>query len=320
MREIEYIYLETTNYCNLDCSFCNRSEVVGNQAMHMRVEDWKRILKQLEDQPIREAKLMGLGEPFLHPRFWEICQLYKEAFPNSFLISATNCQYSISNNFRQAIRNIDMLYLSIDGWGENYERDRKPAKWKKLIKFLNELEMVDRGNCKMCVNYVVNPSNVFDIEKVQGLVEKYGLDELRLNVAQNWSESGSAELGYNEEQISYLQRWQPFIKGRAPWTFSDCFWPHNGLYVDVNGNVKVCCMNTSTRPLGNMFRQNLADIRSSPAFQAIKDGCLKDRPAPHCQNCSYKQLSPLLERLLPKSKKSQNTRTPAFHKRLAHTT
>ena len=26
MDKITYAYLETTNYCNLDCSFCNRDE------------------------------------------------------------------------------------------------------------------------------------------------------------------------------------------------------------------------------------------------------------------------------------------------------
>ena len=29
MDKITYAYLETTNYCNLDCSFCNRTDVIG---------------------------------------------------------------------------------------------------------------------------------------------------------------------------------------------------------------------------------------------------------------------------------------------------
>ena len=33
-----------------------------------------------------------------------------------------------------------MMYLSIDGYKESYERDRSPAKWSKLIKFLNDFK------------------------------------------------------------------------------------------------------------------------------------------------------------------------------------
>ena len=39
MDKITYAYLETTNYCNLDCSFCNRTDVIG-PLKHMSLEDW----------------------------------------------------------------------------------------------------------------------------------------------------------------------------------------------------------------------------------------------------------------------------------------
>jgi len=29
MKPVTYAYLETTNYCNLACSFCNREDVIG---------------------------------------------------------------------------------------------------------------------------------------------------------------------------------------------------------------------------------------------------------------------------------------------------
>ena len=28
-NNITYVYLETTNYCNLNCGFCNRDDVIG---------------------------------------------------------------------------------------------------------------------------------------------------------------------------------------------------------------------------------------------------------------------------------------------------
>ena len=56
MDKITYAYLETTNYCNLDCSFCNRDEVIG-PLKHMSLEDWGKLLDGIKHHPIQEANL-----------------------------------------------------------------------------------------------------------------------------------------------------------------------------------------------------------------------------------------------------------------------
>ena len=174
MNKITYAYLETTNYCNLDCSFCNRTDVIG-PLKHMSLEDWGKLLDGIKHHPIEEAKLMGMGEPMLHPQFDEVCRMFKEVFPNAKLIVATNCQYNIKEGlefrrkFQECLKYIDLLYFSIDGWGESYERDRSPAKWSKLLKFLEDFKTINRYDCECVVNYVVNAYNVDDIEKVDKL-------------------------------------------------------------------------------------------------------------------------------------------------------
>jgi MoaA/NifB/PqqE/SkfB family radical SAM enzyme len=110
VRPITYAYLETTNYCNLDCSFCNRSDVIG-PLKHMSLENWGKLLDGIKHHPIKEAKLMGMGEPFLHPQFDEVVKKFKEVFPECFLIVSTNCQYNINEKFQESLKYIDMLYL-----------------------------------------------------------------------------------------------------------------------------------------------------------------------------------------------------------------
>jgi len=56
---ITYAYLETTNYCNLDCSFCNRMDVIG-PLKHMSLDKWEKLLNGISHHPITEAKLMGM--------------------------------------------------------------------------------------------------------------------------------------------------------------------------------------------------------------------------------------------------------------------
>jgi len=308
MREIKYAYLETTNYCNLRCSFCNRLDVIG-PLKHMSLENWEILLNKIKHHPLKTAKLMGMGEPFLHPQFDEVTQKFKEYFPKTFVIVATNCQYSIKfdspmrKKFENALNNIDLLYLSIDGFESNYERDRSPAKWDKLIDFLENLQSVNRNKCQIVVNYVVNKCNIYDIQKIEELRQKYNLEKLRLNIAQIWSEDKSITdfekiYGYEEKDLEYLKNnWQKNIMGKQNWEYQDCFWVKEGLYTTVEGNIKVCCLNTSAVPIGNIFKDNIDEVFESNKFTEIKNGCMSNNPTEHCKKCSYKELTPILKKL-----------------------
>ena len=270
LKPITYVYLETTNYCNLACSFCNRDEVIGT-LQHMPISKFRKLLESIKDHPIKEGKLMGMGEPMLHPKFDQICKIFKDYFPSAKLIVATNCQYKIKESFTNSLKYIDLLYFSIDGYKESYERDRAPAKWDKLITFLDKFKEVNRYKCDVVINYVVNPDNIYDIQKIDRLRKDNKLGELRLNIAQDWSEDKSLPGGYNKEQILYLKtNWSNNIKGKSKWDYEDCFWVEEALYTTVEGNVKMCCMNTGAKP------------------------CKTNNPTSHCKNCSYKELVPIL--------------------------
>ncbi len=300
MDKITYAYLETTNYCNLDCSFCNRTDVIG-PLKHMSLEDWGKLLDGIKHHPIEEAKLMGMGEPMLHPQFDEVCRMFKEVFPKCKLIVATNCQYNINDKFRECMKYIDMLYFSIDGYEKNYERDRAPAKWKKLIRFLDQFESVDRHECNVVVNYVVNAYNVYDIPRIDELRVNYNLGELRLNIAQIWDADTKmsddvATSGYTKHQLDYLKKnYGGKIMGKSKWDFKDCFWVNNAIYTTVEGHVKMCCMNTGAEPFGNLFENTIDEIRLMDDYQNVKKGCQTNNPTSHCKNCSYKELTPILE-------------------------
>ncbi len=293
---ITYVYLETSNVCNLDCVYCNRRNVVKTPT-YMSLKQWDIVLEKLSIYPISEAKLMGLGEPFFHPDFHNICKNFKGIFPNAFTITATNCQYQLNDNFIKTLPYIDILYLSIDGYEENYERFRPKASWDKLIKFLDDLTKLDRGKTRITINYVVNNMNYKDIEKIHKMVlSKYNyIEEVRLNIAQWWSEDEECNMdSISKELINTLIKYKKNVKGKSPWTFSECFWPIRGFYMDVYGNVKICCLNTSTEPIGNIFESNIEEIRLSSKLLQVRKECNNDTPGLHCRKCDYKRLSPIL--------------------------
>ena len=105
-----------------------------------------------------------------------------------------------------------------------------------------------------------------------------------------------ATSGYTKEQLNYLRdTWGSNIMGKSKWDFKDCFWVNNGIYTTVEGHIKMCCMNTGAVPFGNLFKNTIDEIRLMEDYQNVKKGCQTNNPTSHCKNCSYKELTPILE-------------------------
>jgi len=301
---ITYAYLETTNHCNLDCVFCNRRDVVTKETLkHMSLDDWDKILSILAPHPINEAKLMGLGEPFFHPFYDQITLRFKETFPNAFVISATNLQYKVNDKFFNAAKNLDLLYLSIDGYKETYEAARPGSKWSRLINSLEEIQKRINSfdlRTRFEINFVATPDTIQSLENVYNLYEEFDfITDIRINLAQWWGEDDKLELDYNSDYLTILRKYKDKVKGKAPWDFKDCFWPKRGIYMTVDGSVKVCCINTSTTPIGNIFKDDLQEMRQQSKLKNIRNDLINNvQENPHCKTCSYKVLSPVLDKIL----------------------
>lgn len=292
---LNYLMIEPTNCCNLSCSFCNRKDVVKD-LKNMTASELKGILEKIKEENIEYVKLQGLGEPFLNPCFPELCKIMKEYFPKCFLISATNCQHNNLEAVSEAMKYIDMLYISLDGLKENYEKYRSGASWEKLITFLEHISK-KRYSKKCFVNYVTTEFNFKDIPGVIELIKKYNLAKIRINIAQNWNEDVLCEIGNDKEMINFLKDYKEDVIGEADWEFKNCFWASKRLYIDVFGNVRVCCLNTSGRSFGNIFKESLKDIRESKEFKEIDDAIKSNIAPDYCKTCDYKRLSPILKEI-----------------------
>ena len=279
--------------------------VTRDNLKHMDVNTFKAILEKLSSQPVREAKLMGLGEPFFHPQYAEICEQFKNVFPKSFLISATNCQYRFTSKVADALEYIDLLYLSIDGYQESYELSRPGSKWSTLIDYLVALNQyyIDNNSRKrgrVEINFVATEENYHSIPQVYELLEKFPVvTDFRINLAQWWGEDKNLGAPRDQAFFDMLFAYRRHIKGKKDWDFKDCWWPFEGLYMTVDGSVKICCLNTSTESVGNLIDDDLNTINSSPKLLDLQKALSRNaQDHPHCKNCSYKTLSEPLAKLI----------------------
>lgn len=68
MKKLKKIYIEITNICNLNCSFCSKN---SRKKENMTLEEFKQILEKIKHRT-ESIYLHVTGEPLLHPNFEEI--------------------------------------------------------------------------------------------------------------------------------------------------------------------------------------------------------------------------------------------------------
>lgn len=69
--------VELTNDCDIDCSFCYRNKMTRSVG-YMDPDVFKKIVDEISEWSYRVVRLVGLGEPALHPQFADFMHYLRE--------------------------------------------------------------------------------------------------------------------------------------------------------------------------------------------------------------------------------------------------
>src|SRR5438105_13727393 len=136
-----YVQMEPVGQCNLRCQMCSiqfrQDGPPHGPLAFMEFEKFTSMIDQFID--VQELHLQGLGEPMMHPRFFDMVAY---ATAKGIRVS-TNSNLTLLNE-RRAERcvtsGLDCLHVSIDGaTAETYERIRVRAHFERVIGNLERL-------------------------------------------------------------------------------------------------------------------------------------------------------------------------------------
>ena len=312
---INYLMIEANSQCNLKCQTCTRELLVEEglrKPLLITQEKLIFLLEQLKYCPINTIKFEGLSEPFLHPHFADLCEIVKRYFSSAHLIVITNLQYAINNvNFQKVCEYSGAIYISIDGTEEIYESIRTGAKWSVALKNLNYINenISPELKEKIFINFTVSEKNYLQLPKIYSLKNQFKLGGVRINLVQNWEEEKLNNNQFSREMITFLKDYVLDLKGASPWDFHDCFWPFNGMIIDVEGNVRQCILNTTQKPIGNAFITPLKKIYNEhPYFLQLRNSLCKNTATAPCTNCDYKNLTGTLSELFQSEIRTPKTK------------
>jgi len=322
----KYVQIEPVGQCNLRCQMCpiqfRQDGPPHGASAFMQFETFVRIIDELP--AVEHLHLQGLGEPLMHPRFFDmVCYAAQRG-----IRVTTNTNMTLLLNACRARRavtcGLDCIHISIDGaTPETYERIRSRAKFDRLLRDLRLLADARRevgGGPGLRLVSVVMRQNLHELPELVRLAHRWSIGEMFVqHLCHDFGEStlpaayqpmrafvdAQSLVSEDERRIEQCFNAAREVAGklgvdlRLPRTRPQCHppgtpgpqrcdWPYRGAYISYQGFAMPCCMISTPDRLnfGNVTERPLAQIWNSQAYQTFRDKLASDQPHEICQSCA----------------------------------
>ncbi|MDF2566887.1 MAG: Radical domain protein [Oscillospiraceae bacterium] len=276
MKRFKKAYIEITNVCNLDCSFCKKTKRAPG---FLSLNQFEFIINQVRNVT-EYIYLHLLGEPLLHPNLFEFLRISDDAglktsiTTNGTLIKEQQKMLMDANNLYKISFSLHSFEASLNQQNiEDYIKD---------ICCFSKTISENQGT--ICV---LRLWNLNSNQKIFSVVENFfGLKE---PLKQHFTTKNSIKLGYNVFMETAQRFSWPTMDIDALTNKGFCYGLRDQIGIHCDGTVVPCCLDSEGDiNLGNIFDDNLENIMNSDRARAIYDG-FSNRQAvePLCQRCGY---------------------------------
>ncbi|HEX7839057.1 MAG TPA: SPASM domain-containing protein, partial [Kofleriaceae bacterium] len=236
-----------------------------------------KLVEQLRSLRVRNLRVIGGGEPTLHPRCAEYLMALRGLAP--FFSLTTNAQRLSEPLCRAALATLDVLEISVGGHdAESYAASRGGSDLARLlanIARLRRLRAETRSRMLIQIRVMVRPSEERSIAQLLTFWRQHG-DLVSTQMIQNY---------FGLEGDAYPV-------GR-PASYPSCVLPFRMLGVTWRGDVPLCrgaAFQTGSSEglmLGNIHTSTLAALWHSPVVERYRAGHRTRRAElmPLCENC-----------------------------------
>ncbi len=265
-------YVEITNICNMNCSFCHGHSRPPRQ---MTEAEYARVLDQLSGKTQYIYHHL-MGEPLVHPLLPRFIQMACEAGFRPMLTTNGTLLDRFGDGL--LIPGLHKVNISL----HSFEGDQQQTHAHYIRTVSDFAEKANRAGVLISLRLW---NNGFDEGR-----NHTTLTLLKENLPGQWIENTR---GYRIRDGLFLEWGERFLwpDQNAPdngeHVFCHGLGDHFGILCD--GTVVPCCLDSDgVIALGNVFREALSDILSSPRAKAILDGFRRRHAVEDlCRRCGY---------------------------------
>jgi MoaA/NifB/PqqE/SkfB family radical SAM enzyme len=317
-----YVQIEPVGQCNLRCRMCaiqfRKDGPPHGPLAFMPVHEFRRIVEGFP--ALDHLHLQGLGEPMMHPQFFEMIEwaaargVRVSTNSNLTLVSQRRARLCVDSGLAE-------LHVSLDAASAPiYERIRVGARFDKVLRNLRRVlaaRQAAGSAMRVRIVMVLMRDNLAELPALVTLAADEGVGEVFVQqLCHDFAEhelpahyrpmrlfvdgqqiggvdGGSVEAAFAAARAIATERGvdlrlprrgpREIVPGRLR-----CDWPWTGAYVSYRGDSMPCCMvGTPDRAsFGNMVREQPAEVWRNAAYQAFRAGLREDRPAAVCRSCA----------------------------------
>ncbi len=285
MEKLKRIYIEISNICNLQCTFC---PVVERDKQVMNTLSFEGILKKVV--PFSEEICLHLmGEPLAHPEFAQILKIANKY--NAKLNLTTNAiLLSKYEDLLLSYTNIKQINFSVHSFKDNF-KDKSIAPY--LIELITFSERAIKIRPDLYINFRlwtmdeknedVTRDNVEVIELINQYFHTNLDDKIDVGFRKNKKIEGRVYLHF-DSRFSWPSPLLPKLS-----EIGTCQGVQSQLGIHADGQVVPCCLDKeATIKLGNINLQSFEEIyqavRTQNMLQGFKQGQLVEDL---CQKCPF---------------------------------
>ncbi len=322
----KYVQIEPVGQCNLRCQMCaipfrQDGPPYGPPAF-MEFELFTRLVDGFPE--LETLHLQGLGEPMMHPRYFEMVSFAK----SRGVRVTTNSNLTLLNPKRAELcvtSGLDHLMVSIDGARpETYERIRLRGRFQKVIRnvelLLEARSRLGASSPRLTMVVVIMRQNLDELPELVALARRLSMEEVFVqHLSHDFTEESLPEqyrpmrafvqeqtlLEEDPERVERcfnaarreaerlgvglrLPRTRPKIHPPGTPGPQRCSWPWTGAYISYDGSAMPCCMvSTPDRAnFGRMGEQGVPQVWNSAQYEGFRSRLSSDDPPDICAACS----------------------------------
>lgn len=326
MESPRFAQIEPVGQCNLRCQMCpiqfRQDGPPHGPLAFMAFETFCGIIDQLPD--LAELHLQGLGEPLMHPRFFDMVAyaaargIRVSTNTNLTLLNARRAELCVTSGLAE-------LHASLDGASaEVFERIRVRAHFNRVLRNLDLLigtrRRLGADTPRIRVITVVMRQNLHELPALVQLAHAHGVDTLFVqHLCHDFGES-TLPAHYRpmrafvqdqtllEEDLERIEHY--FAEARAAAARLDidlrlprarprphpphtpgrrrCDWPWRGPYISYQGLAMPCCMVATPDRInfGNMAERGFSAIWNGEPYESFRHRLSSDDPPAICGSCA----------------------------------
>lgn len=258
------VYVEITNTCNLNCSFCIKNT---RKEMFMDIDKFNIILNKIK--PYTDyLYLHVLGEPFMHPKINDFIELASQ----NFFVNITTNGYLIN---RLKTSNVRQINISLHSFSPKYNIG--------LDDYLNNIfSVVDRLEDTF-ISYRFWVNNEYSELILSKLNEHYNtnfnIKDLKL------SNKLSDKVFIN----TFKEFEWPSFNNSLNNKCGTCYAIRDHIGILCDGTIVPCCLDSKgDLSLGNIFEDSIDDaIKSNKAINMLNGFKNNIKVEKLCQKCNF---------------------------------